>query len=337
MRRSINIDTPNVEGFLEELRAANYFGNGALLVDDFDTLIMDEVRRESVLWNRIDKRLAPGENTGGFDQTGISTARSAPRRNLGFTATGPTRAARTPKTVKAIVADTTFGLFDRSVYQQQGRRFGDLQAKDVQDLSVSCIRKWASLSYVGAAGSNDDEYDGLRTLLPTGTTVHAADSIIAAINTALIDMTNSPNIAARPTAIYTNAKVVDMVNMELLKIGDKLLYAPIKVGDSVFDTPQIFTSVGIMPLIPDPWNQVVAGTPNVYPTFIVDETKLSWQYVEVLGAPGADPRTFEIAMTNGLDLQYKTVMFGALEILGATNHFKRLNIEERTSPVSVVG
>jgi hypothetical protein len=42
-------------------------------------------------------------------------------------------------------------------------------------------------------------------------------------------------------------------------------------------------------------------------------------------------------MTNGLDLQYKTVMFGALEIIGTTNHFKRLNIQERSTIVSPVG
>lgn len=332
-----NIGSQNSEGVLNELHAATYFGPGALLIDEYDPIILDDIRRESILWNRIDKRLAPGETTNGFDQTGISTGRAAPRRNLSFSATYATRVARTPKTIKAIVADTQFGIFDRSVYQQQGRRFGNLEAKDVADLGTACIRKWAVLAYTGAAGSNDDEFDGLRTLVPTGDTIADDQSIVAGICDALIGMTNSTSVVTRPTAIYTNAKVIQMINMELLKVGDKLLYAPIKVGDSVFDTAQLATPVGFMPLIADPWNSVVAGTPNVYPTFIMDESKLSWQYVEVLGAAGADPRTFEIAMTNALEVQYKTVMFGAMEILGASTHVKRVNIEERSTPVNPTG
>lgn len=332
MSRDINVRS------VDTLSAANYFANGALLIDEFDPVILDDVRRECILWNRIDKRLAPGETTNGFDQTGIATGRAAPRRNLGFSATGPTRQARVPKTVKAIVADTTFGLFDRSVYQQQGRRFGNLEAKDVQDLMTACIRKWAVLSYLGDAASSDDEFDGLRTLIGAGTTVDDGASIIGAINTALISMMNDTDVAFRPTAIYTNARVIYLINLELMKIGDRLLYAPIKVGESVFDTAQLATPVGFMPLIADPWNTAVAGTPVVYPTYIMDETKLSWQYVEVLGAPGADPRTFEIALTNTIDLQYKCVMFGALEMLGtARGHFLRLNIEDRTTPVPPTG
>jgi len=337
MLRNLKAGASNVQSFLEELRAANYFGNGALLVDEFDTLILDDIRRESILWNRIDKRLAPGETTNGFDQTGIATGRATPRRTLGFTATGPTRVARTPQTVKAIVSDTTFGIFDRSVYQQQGRRFGNLEQKDVQDLAVACIRQWASEAYLGSASGDDDEFNGLRTLVPSGTTIQDSESIVTGICDACIAMTNGTSVVTRPSAIYVNAAVIQMINMEYAKIGDKLLYAPIKVGDSIFDTAQIATPIGYLPLIADPWNTVVAGTPNVYPTFILDESKLSWQYVEVLGAPGADPKTFEIAMTNGLDVQYKSVMFGALEILGSATHVKRLNIESRTTPISIVG
>jgi hypothetical protein len=322
----------------QDLQAANYFGNGALLVDEYDPQIMDDVRRVSILWNRIDKRLAPGETTNGFQQTAIATATARARRALSFSSTGPTRAARTPQTVKAIAADTTFGIFDRSVYQQQGRRYGNLEQKDVQDLKTACIREWARQAYNGDEDYDGNEFNGLKDLIGAGSSIGASTSIIVGICEALISMTNSDDVVVMPTGIYTNARVVFCANLELLKVGDRLMYAPIKVGDSVFDTAQLATPVGFMPLIADVFNGVVVGTPNVYPTFILSEDKLSWQYVEVLGAPGADPQTYEIALTTALDLQYKTLMFGALDILGVSNsHHVRLNIADRSTIISVVG
>ena len=48
-------------GSIAELQAAVYLGPGAILIDEYDNQIMDDVRRVSIAWNRIDKRLAPGE------------------------------------------------------------------------------------------------------------------------------------------------------------------------------------------------------------------------------------------------------------------------------------
>lgn len=324
-------------GNVAELQAAIVLAQGAILIDEFDPQIMDDVRRTSILWNRIDKRPAPGETTGGFDQTAVQTGRAAPRRNLSFSAGNATRSQRTPKTVKAIVADTQFGIFDRSVYQQQGRRWGNLEQKDVQDLKTACVRTWATYGYTGRVISSDDQFDGLRELLDSGAQdIQDTDSIVNGINSNIVAMTNSKDTVVMPTAIYTNAQIVFCANLELLTVGDRLLYAPIKVGDSVFDTAQLATPVGFLPLVADPFNAGIAGTPVVYPTFIVSEDKLSWQYVEVLGAPGADPQTYEIALTNALDVQYKTLMFGVLELLQSASHFLRLNIEDRSTPVWLV-
>ena len=92
--------------------------NGAILVDDFDPIIFDEVLREFPVWNIIDKRLAVGDFTNGFDQTAVGNARAADKRAMSYSAASPTRVARTAKEVKAIVRDLTFGMYDRSVYAQ---------------------------------------------------------------------------------------------------------------------------------------------------------------------------------------------------------------------------
>jgi hypothetical protein len=333
MLRQIQAASFSAEQVMDILQAGTTFGNGAILIDEYDNLIFDDILRRYPAWQRIDKRLAPGETTGGFEQSGIATARSAPVRNLGFTATGPTRAARTRRDIKALVANTSFGIFDRSVYQQQGRRFGNLEAKDVADLMTACMRRWSRLFYAGSVSSDALEFDGILTILTPGSTVAADESIYNAINSAIVDMMNTDEIDVMPTAILTNARVVFMLEQELLKMGNKLLYGPVYVGPSVMQLAQLYTPAGLLPLFVDPFNRAVAGTPVTYPTVIASEDKISWQYVEPLGMPGAEPKTFEIAMTNPLDLQYTTVQFGAIELLGGTDHHKRLNIENRTTVV----
>lgn len=318
---------------MSQLRAATTFGNGAILIDEFDRAVFDDILRRYVLWNRIDMRLAPGETTGGFDQTLTQAARVAPVRNLGFTPLSPTRVARTRRDIKAIVADLEFGIFDLSVYQQQGRRFGNLEEKDVNDMVTACLRSWSSLAYLGDVGMVADEFDGLRVLLGAGVTIADTSSIINAIASTIVDMMNTSAKDVQPTAIYTNSQIVFRIEQELLKIGNKLVYAPIQVGQGVFQVAMLNTPGGTLPLIADPFNTAIAGTPNVFPTYILSEDKLSWQYVEVLGEAGAEPKTFQLSDDTDLDRRFKTLQFGAMELLGGTNHHRRLNIEDRTTIV----
>lgn len=320
-----------------QLKAATTFGTGAIIVDEFDRILFDDVYRKFILWNRIDKRLAPGETTGGFDQTGLASARVASRRNLSWNATAPTRVERTRREIKAIVADIEFGIFDLSVYQQQGRRFGNLEEKDVRDMATACMRLWSQKAYTGDSSVGDgEEFDGLRKLLGPGDTVQSTESVINAIQETIVAMVNNSDSEVMPTAIYTNAQVVFYIEQELLAIGNRLNYAPIQVGTGVFQVAQLSTPAGMLPLVADPFNSVIAGTPDTYPTFIVSEDKLSWQYVEVLGQPGAEPKTFDLGMENDLDHQYKTLMFGALELLGGTRHHARLNVKARSTVVPPV-
>jgi len=315
------------------LQAGTTFANGAILIDEYDNLVFDDLRRNFPVWNRIDKRLAPGETTGGFDQTAVATARSAAVRNLSFAGTSPTRSARTRRDIKAIVSDLSFTMFDRSVYQQQGRRFGNLEQKDISDLMTACFNQWNTLFYTGDATGSPLTFDGLRSLVTGAETIANTTSILLAINNRITNMLNQSTKIVRPTAIYCNAVVQFRIEQELLKMGHKLIYSPIQVGQAVFQVASISTPVGMLPLIVDPFNASVAGTPTVYPTFIVSEDKLSWQYVQPLGASGADPKTFEISLANDLDQEYKTVMFGAMELLGGTSHHYRLNIQDRTTVV----
>ena len=117
-------------------------------------------------------------------------------------------------------------------------------------------------------------------------------------------------------------------------VGNKVMTEQILVNGSPRQVFVIPTSVGMLPLFPDPFNAAIAGTPLVYPTFILTEDLISWQYVEPLGEATSEPRTFEIALANDLDQEYKSVMFGALDFLGGTNHHKYVQITDRSAVVS---
>lgn len=322
---------------LMELEAATSFVDGGIIIDEHDDDIFDDVLRKYVLYGRIDQRPAPGETTGGFDQTAVGAARSADPRVLGFTNTSATRVARSRKTIKAIVANRLFTLFDRSVVRQQGRPFSDLTAKDVADMITACFRKWSSLVYEGDVAGDATEFDGLRILLGGDfRLILATASIANGLDDIIVEMTNTSDRDVMPTGIYTNAKVVQHLIREFEAVGDKLRTEQILVNGSPRQMFMLPTSVGMLPLIPDPFNKSIAGTPLIYPTFIVTEPLLSWQFVRVLGDSSPNPRTFEISLTNDLDQQFSSVMFGALELLGGTNHHKYVKVETRTTIVSPV-
>lgn len=322
---------------LTTMQAATTLANGAILVDDYDRMIFDEVLRDYPMWNFIGKRLSPGDFTNGFDQTAVAAARAADKRSMAFSATSPTRVARTPQEVKAIVNDLTLGMYDRSVYQQQGRRFGDLTMKDVQDAVASCLREWSRQFHLGDADADALEFNGWRDQLSAHSHIVVVDqgvSVVKTIQERVVTMMNSTARGVRPTFINLNARVRQIIGQELRLGGDRLIIERLPgVGERV---PFLDTAAGPLPLLVDPWNTVLTGDSAVdkYPTLIGSKDYMSWQYVEPLGQSGAEPKTFEIIMNNVLDSQFKTVMFGTLEMLGGGSHHQRLDVEDRATVVN---
>ena len=64
-------------GTLDIMEAATTLANGAILIDEYDPIIFDDILRRYPAWNRIDRRLLPG---------GIETRRACLRHQQGFVA-----------------------------------------------------------------------------------------------------------------------------------------------------------------------------------------------------------------------------------------------------------
>ena len=319
---------------MADLQAANVFTDGALHIDDYDRVIFDDLVRTFPAWSSIgiDKRPAVGDFTNGFQQTGLGTARTEDKRTLTFSATSAARSARTPQEIKAIVRDIQFGIYDRSVYKQQGQKYGDLTAKDVQDVYSSMLFKWCQLFYDGNASGTPTEFNGLKALVTSSSTCAYNVSVVKTIQERVTTMMNTTSRDCMPTDIIINARVRQLIAQEYRKVGDRMPEAVNTRGERV---GAIDTSAGILPLHIDRFNASVAGTPVTYPTWIISRDKLSWQYIEPLNTTGPDPKLLAFNVTNVVTYQYKGFMFGALDLLGAANHHYRLNVEERTAVVDM--
>jgi hypothetical protein len=315
------------------LEAANVFANGAILVDEYDKEIFDDLYRNYPVWSWIDKRLAPGDFTNGFQQTATGAARAADKRSLAYSATSPTRSARTPREIKAITRDLTFGMYDRSVYAQQGRRYGDLTAKDVSDMYTSMLALWSDLFWTGDS-TNPLHFDGIIKILGGSVlAITAAQSVVRKLQEQVVTMMNTTVRDVRPNGIILNARIRQIISQEYLFVGDKL---PTVSGTKGEQIAALDTAAGFLPLIVDNFASAIAATPTKYKALITESQNMVWEYVEPLGESGADPKVFEIAQTNVLDTQNKGVMFGALEPYGTTNHHQYVTVEDRTTVISPV-
>lgn len=319
--------------YVDKMEAANVFSNGALLVDDFDTVIFDDLMRAAPIWSFIDKRKAVGDFTNGFYQSALGTARYADKRSPSYSATSPTRAARTPQEVKGLWRNLEFGLYDRSVSSQQGQRFGDLTAKDTSDIVVSIMKLWNDGFYHGDVNNSALEFNGLKALIGAGVACGATTSVVKFLQEKVLAMSNTTARDIKPTHILANGRVRQIIAQEYFLTGEKMPVIPGTRGEQF---AALDTVVGALPIVVDPYNTVDIATPNDYPTYIVSGDKLSWQYIEPLGYAGADPKVFQIALTNTIVQQFTGVMFGALELLGGTDHHARVNVADRTVVITPV-
>lgn len=325
-----------------ELKAAGAppnisYGEGFIVHDAYERTIFDDLRRKFPMWGSgaYENHPANSDFTTGFLQSAIGAARAVDKNTLTFSATTETRSARTPIEIKAITSDRNFGMYKRSLYSQMGSLYGDLTAKDIKDIYTAMIAEWQRQFYAGDATGSPLEFDGLKKLLATGPTISAGVSIIKTIQAKVVTMMNSTTKMVMPTHILANPVTAYQITQEQqkMKIGADWVAAPNSTFVQGVPARTLDTQAGVLPIISDPFNPVISGTTNVYSLFIVSADKLRWEYVEPLGQAGPEPKVFEFPMTTILDTPYKSIMFGALDGDGFSDHFARLNFEDRTTVI----
>lgn len=302
--------------------AADYIGPGAVEVSQFQTEITDIVRRRGVFGQRIRQVPATGHPSRFFEETGIPSPSLAAGfvdpRNIVPSVVSPTRVERSVP-LKALVAQLNYNLFDMEIGSQQSQ-FAYLQAKDLADTVDGVMRAHDIALWNGADTSlstpTSTQYYGAAAQIAAGgnsVTIGANASIVDGLKSAVAQMVSNTNYAVRPTAIYANPILLDLLDREMKTAFNVVLNTKeIQGGITV---KALSTQAGDLPLIPE-WTLGYTGTPGsgsaVLPAYIVTEDLVEYHWLT-----DPNPRVFQLGMPGSLASQYVVVKFGGLVVKGA--------------------
>jgi hypothetical protein len=309
--------------------AADQLGTGAVEVPVFETEILDVVRRTSIALQRLQGRRATGHPHRYFEQTAIATGSFTDPRNITTSATSPTRVERAAM-IKAITAQSNIGMFDKEVTEQQGQ-FASVVAQDIDDIASGVVVTSANALWNGTDTSlstpTTTQYVGLLTQITQTSQIAAGASIIDGLKTEVANMLANQNFVVRPSAIYINPLLADLIDQEAKTYHRELQTVEVVAGVT---TIAISTQAGVLPLISDPYiptdttakygfTAPGAQQKNYYAVI------LSERHVERPYISGKDdnpnPRLFQLGLVGNLAGQYVAVKFDAVIAKGASyNH-----------------
>lgn len=308
--------------FLDLLAAADFLAPGAVEVNRYQNEITDIVRRRGAFGQRIKQVPATGHPSRFFEQTVIPALTAAQAftdpRNIAATAASPTRVERSVP-LKALVSQINYNLFDMEVGSQQSQ-FAFLQAKDLADAVEGLLRTHDSALWNGndtslATPTTVQYFGAIGQIVGGGNTTtlpNTAGNIVDGIKGVVAQMVSNSGFEVRPTAIYGNPVLFDLIDRELKASFNTVLSTTEVAGGIRVKT--LSTQAGDLPLIPE-WTIGYTGTPGsgtaILPCYIVSEDMIEYHW---LTEP--NPRVFQLGLPGSLQSQMVVVKFGAVVVKG---------------------
>jgi hypothetical protein len=301
---------------------ADYIGPGAIEVPMYRTEILDLVRRRGVFGQRIKQVPATGHPSRYFEQTAIPVASAASTfvdpRNIVAPVTNPTRVERSVP-LKALVSQINYNLFDLELGKQQ-QQFAYLQAKDLTDTVDGVLRTHDIALWNGTDTSfstpTTPQYFGAVGQIAAGgntTTIGTSQSIVDGLKSTIAQMLANSSFGVRPTAIYANPVLLDLIDREIKTEFNVVLNT--KNIEGGLTVKMLSTQAGDIPLIPE-WTLPYTGTPGsgsaVLPAYIVTEDLIEYHWLS-----DPNPRIFQLGVPGSLASQYVVVKFGGVVVKGA--------------------
>jgi hypothetical protein len=308
--------------FIDLNAAADFLGPGAIEINRYQTEIFDIVRRRGVFGQRVRQVPATGHPSRYFEETLINSPTAAQAfvdpRNIVATVGSPTRVERTVP-LKALVSQINYNLFDLEVGTQQSQ-FAYLQAKDLTDSVEGLLRTHDVALWNGNDTSlttpTTFQYMGAINQIEAGgntTTITTTESIVDGIKGVIAGMVASSSYEVRPTAIYANPVLLDLIDREMKAEFNVVLSTTEITGGLTVKT--LSTQAGELPLIPE-WAVPYTGTPGtgtaVLPAYIVTEDLIEYHWLT-----DPNPRVFQLGLLGALASQMVVVKFGAVVVKGA--------------------
>ncbi len=303
--------------------AADFIGPGAIEVPSYQPEITDIVRRRGMFGQRIKQVPATGHPSRFFEETAIPSPSAAAGfvdpRNIVAPAVSPARVERSVP-LKAVVAQLNYNLFDIELGTQQ-KQFAYLQAKDLVDTVDGVMRTHDVALWNGNDTSlstpTTAQYYGAAGQIAAGgntVTIGTAASIVDGLKSTVAQMVANSGFAVRPTAIYANPVLLDLIDREMKSEFNVVLST--KEINAGYTVKTLSTQAGELPLIPD-WALTYTGTPGsgsaVLPAYIVTEDLIEYHWLS-----DAAPRVFQLGVPGSLASQYVVVKFGGVVVKGAS-------------------
>jgi hypothetical protein len=287
----------------------------------YQTEIFDICRRSSPFGQRIKQVPATGHPSRFFEETALPTPGTAgfvDPRSIAPTVVSPTRVERSVP-LKALVSQINYNLFDVELGDQQ-KQFAYLQAKDLVDtvsgvMVAHDVALWNGNDTSLSTPTTTQYMGAIKQIVAGGqtTTIGTTASIVNGLKTAVAQMVANNGYYVRPTAIYANPVLLDLIDQEMKSEFNVVLNTDNVTGG--VRVKMLSTQAGDLPLIPD-WSLSYTGTPGsgtaVLPAYIVTEDLIEYHW---LGDP--TPRIFQLGLPNSLAYQYVAVKFGGLVVKGA--------------------
>jgi len=309
--------------FLDLHAAADFLGPGAIEIERYQTEITDIVRRRGVFGQRMKQVPATGHPSRFFEETAIASPTAAQAfvdpRSIVPTLQTPTRVERTVP-LKALVSQINYNLFDMEVGTQQSQ-FAYLQAKDLADAVDGVLRThdvalWNGNDTSLTAPTTPQYFGAIGQIEAGGNTVTIAStaSIVDGLKSTIAEMVASSSFDVRPTAIYANPVLLDLIDREMKAEFNVVLSTAQIAGGLTVKT--LSTQAGELPLIPE-WALPYTGTPGsgsaVLPAYIVTEDLIEYHWLT-----DPNPRVFALGLPSTLMTQSVVVKFGAVVVKGAS-------------------
>jgi hypothetical protein len=309
--------------FLDLHAAADFLGPGAIEIERYQTEITDIVRRRGVFGQRMKQVPATGHPSRFFEETAIASPTAAQAfvdpRNIAPTLQSPTRVERTVP-LKALVSQINYNLFDMELGTQQSQ-FAYLQAKDLADSVDGLLRTHDVALWNGNDTSlstpTTPQYFGAIGQIEAGgntTTIATTASIVDGLKSTIAEMVSSSSFDVRPTAIYANPVLLDLIDREMKAEFNVVLDKAEITGGLTVKT--LSTQAGNLPLIPE-WALPYTGVPGsgsaVLPAYIVTEDLIEYHWLT-----DPNPRIFKLGLPSALTTQSVVVKFGGVVVKGAS-------------------
>lgn len=308
--------------FVDLMAAADYLGPGAIEIDRYQTEIFDIVRRRGVFGQRIKQVPATGHPSRFFEETAIAAPTAAQAfvdpRNITPTVNAPTRVEMSVP-LKALVNQINYNLFDLEVTAQQSQ-FAYLQAKDLADAVDGLMRThdvalWNGSDTSLSAPTTPQYFGVIGQIEAGGNTVTVAKSsgnLVQTFRTTVATMVSNSSYNVRPTAIYANPMLLDLIDQEM-KTQYNVVLNTVEITGG-FRVKALSTQAGDLPLIPE-WALGYTGTLGsgaTLPAYIVTEDLIEYHWLT-----DPNPRVFKLGLPSALTQQQVVVKFGAPVVKGA--------------------